>query len=197
MAIVNSYTGIMPTPTRTSIDDIVVAARALLESDGLAGLTMQSVATRVGVRAPSLYKHVGDREDLIRLVSEATITELGNRMTAVGSTDIGELAREFRRFAHDMPAGYHLVFAPSAHVPRPTVEALAEAVAPLLAASAALAGPEHALEAARTFTAWANGFLSMELGGGFKLGGDVDAAWEFGLTTIVAAMKTERRAHDS
>ena len=48
MATVNSYTGRMPTPDRTSLDEIVDAARDILEHDGLAGLTMQAVAQRVG-----------------------------------------------------------------------------------------------------------------------------------------------------
>ena len=58
MATVNSYTGIMPTPDKTSLDAIVLAARDLLEEDGLGGLTMQAVAHRVGVRAPPLYMRV-------------------------------------------------------------------------------------------------------------------------------------------
>ena len=74
--MVNSYTLNMPTPERTSVDEIVSAARDLLEKDGLAGLTMQAVAHRVGVRAPSLYKRVQSRDRLIQLVAEATLTEL-------------------------------------------------------------------------------------------------------------------------
>ena len=67
MAIVNSYTRKMPTPDRTSLDAIVGAASDLLEQTGLAGVTMQAVALRVGVRAPSLYKRVPSRERLIQL----------------------------------------------------------------------------------------------------------------------------------
>ena len=58
----------------------------------------------------------------------------------------------------------------------------------MLRAAAALAGDEHALEAARTLTAWAAGFISMELHGGFNLGGDVERAWRFGSTRLVAAL---------
>jgi hypothetical protein len=44
------------------------------------------------------------------------------------------------------------------------------------------------LEAARTITAWANGFISMELAGAFKLGGDIDRAYEFGITCLTDAL---------
>ena len=50
------------------------------------------------------------------------------------------------------------------------------------------AGTDHALEAARTLTAWAAGFVTMELNGGFNLGGDVERAWEFGVTRIIEAI---------
>ena len=60
--------------------------------------------------------------------------------------------------------------------------------APLFAVAAQLVGPDQALEAARMVTAWATGFLTMELAGAFRLGGDVDAAFEYGLTRLAAAM---------
>jgi AcrR family transcriptional regulator len=189
MATVNSYTGNMPTPDRTSLDEIVAAARDILEQDGLAGLTMQAVASRVGVRAPSLYKRVQGRDDLVRLVAEATLGELASRTGA--SRDAQELAAAFRAFAHERPAGYHLVFSPDVRV---SPEALTQASAPILRVATDLAGPDDALEAARTLTAWANGFIGMELNGGFNLGGDVDRAWEYGLGRIVAAISQETRA---
>ena len=60
----------VPTPARTSPEGIVIAARGILESEGLDGLTMQRVADTVGVRPPSLYKRVRSRGDLLRLVVE-------------------------------------------------------------------------------------------------------------------------------
>ena len=68
-------------------------------------------------------------------------------------------------------------------------ETAARAVAPVLDAVAELVGPEHALDGARLVTAWANGFLSMELGGAFQLGPGVDEAWEWGLRRIIAALE--------
>src|SRR3954467_3383494 len=105
----------MPTPDRTSLEDIVAAGRALLESAGLTGLTMQAVADRVGVRAPSLYKRVRNRDDLVRLITEATVRDLGARLATIGAgadprRDLAELARAFRAFAHARPKGYQLIF---------------------------------------------------------------------------------------
>ena len=101
----------MPTPERTSVEEIVAAGREILEASGPQGLTMQAVAARVGVRAPSLYKRVRDREALLTAVATASIDAL----------------------------------------------------------------------TARLVTAWATGFLQMELSGAFRLGGDVDRAFEYGL----------------
>ena len=70
----------MPTPDRTSLDEIVRAGRRLLESAGLDGLTMQAVADSVGVRAPSLYKRVRGRAELVALIAEATAHELGDEL---------------------------------------------------------------------------------------------------------------------
>jgi AcrR family transcriptional regulator len=186
MARVNSYTGKMPTPDRTSLDQIVLAARELLESDGLAGLTMQAVAQRVGVRAPSLYKRVSGRDGLIRLVAEATLTELATRLDGVD--DPVDLAGRFRAFGHESPAAFQLVMTPGAGTPVAADEFGAAASVAILRVAGRLAGEEHALDAARLFTAWAAGFIGMELNGNFRLGGDLEGAWRFGVQRIVAAM---------
>lgn len=63
------------------------------------------------------------------------------------------------------------------------------ASASVLRVAARLAGEEHALEAARTLTAWATGFVGMEINRAFTLGGDVESAWRFGLSRVVAALE--------
>ena len=183
----------MPAPERTTLDAVVQAGRDILEADGLPGLTMQSVAVRVGVRAPSLYKRVAGRDELVRLVTAATVAALGERLAAVPDSgdpahDLGELARALRAFARSAPAGYGLIFVPGPAAARPDPAALARVVAPVLRVSGALAGPDHALEAARTVTAWAHGFISMELAGAFTLGGDVDEAFAFGVARLGDAL---------
>lgn len=186
MAIVNSYNRAMPTPDKTSLDAILLASRELLEVGGLAALTMQSVAQRVGVRTPSLYKRVGGRDELIQLIAEASLTELTDRLDAAsGAID---LANRFREFGHEFPAAFQLITTPGAGVPVARPEFGIAASRPILDIARTLAGEKRALEAARTLTAWATGFISMELHGGFNLGGDVEQAWHFGVTTIIDAV---------
>ncbi|MCK3768620.1 TetR/AcrR family transcriptional regulator [Microbacterium aerolatum] len=200
----------MPTPERTSHTAIIEAGREILESDGPAGLTMQAVAARVGVRAPSLYKRIRNRDALLAAVAEATVDDLARRLTAAArlhsaaempgnSVDLGRgmqsqgaqwaqgareelvgLAEAFRAFAHERPEGFRLMFTASA-----PLDALERAATPVLHAARALVGDDDALDAARLFTAWATGFLQMELAGAFRLGGDVDDAFDYGLDRLI------------
>lgn len=172
----------MPTPERTTLEDIVAAARALLEAGGPARVTMQAVAERVGVRAPSLYKRVRDREALLALVGAAVADDLRERLEGSGD-GIGGLARAYRGFAHEQPEGFRFVLAGTTD---PAV--LARVSEPVLRIARAAVGEEHALDAARLVTAWATGFLTMELAGAFRLGGDIDAAFEYGLERLTAAL---------
>ena len=61
---------------------------------------------------------------------------------------------------------------------------------PIVRAMAALSGELDALEGARTFVAWAHGFVTMELAGAFRLGGDLDVAYAFGIESILAGVRS-------
>ena len=185
----------MPTPARTSLEAIVKAGRDIIESDGIDGLTMQSIATRVGVRAPSLYKRIRSRNDLLRLVANDAAAELTRDLEAATSgtddrRDLAALARAFRRFAHLNPGAYSLIFARLPDDARADPEWSIRASAPVIDAAQRLAGTNDALDAARTVVAWANGFIGMELAGAFRLGGDVDRAFDYGVEHVVAAIAT-------
>lgn len=182
----------MPTPARTSLPEIVEAGRALVETEGLDGLTMHAVANAVGVRAPSLYKHVASRGDLIRHILEAVLEELGDQLQAARTgdrnQDLPALARAMRDFALGNPGSYRAVFSSLPEAWAPDREAFADASRPVLEATEALVGETEALDAARLVTAWAHGFLSMELSGAFHLDGDVDQAFEYGLARLTRSL---------
>ncbi|MGO1507604.1 MAG: WHG domain-containing protein [Microbacteriaceae bacterium] len=208
----------MPTPDRTSLAAIVAAGREILEHAGPSGLTMQAVATRVGVRAPSLYKRVRDRDVLLAAVAEAAIADLTERLTEAAPApppapapapaarlhsadethgNPGEvvrgmqsrevlvgLATAYRSYAHAQPEAFRLMFTASA-----PLDALERAAAPVLRVTRELVGDAEALNAARLVTAWMTGFVQMELAGAFRLGGDVDDAFDYGLDRLIAGLE--------
>lgn len=184
----------MPAPERTTTAAVVAAGRAIVEAQGVDALTMQAVADRVGVRAPSLYKRVARRDALLAAVVAAALDDLVAAITDASGAGaprerLVAIATATRAFAHANPVGFGLVFAPSP-ASRPEVTALEEAAAPLLAVTRDLVGDAAALDAARLVTAWLHGFLAMELGGAFQLGGDVDRAFAYGLERILDAVAT-------
>jgi AcrR family transcriptional regulator len=183
----------LPTPARTSVDAIVAAGRSILEAEGLDGLTMQRVATAVGVRAPSLYKRVRDRWALVRLIVDDVASELvlaleGAATTGDPRADLRALAVTYRGFALANPEAHALLFARLPEAARVDATLNARAAEPMLRTAAALAGPYRALEASRTVVAWANGFVGMELAGTFRLGGDVDEAFDYGVDRITESI---------
>jgi AcrR family transcriptional regulator len=67
----------MPTGTRDAPltrDEIVEAAMALTQEQGLDRLTMRSVGAKLGVSAMALYHYVADKEELMGLVAEAVFS---------------------------------------------------------------------------------------------------------------------------
>ena len=56
--------------------EVVAAAAGLADELGFAGLTMGLLAERLGVRTPSLYKHVGGLADLQHQLATLAMTEL-------------------------------------------------------------------------------------------------------------------------
>jgi AcrR family transcriptional regulator len=184
----------MPAPARTSAAQILHAARAILEEDGIQAVTMQAVAGRVGVRSPSLYKHVADRAALIKALGEAVTGDLRGALEPDPSIDVDPadqlraIAHRFRTFVRTNRQGYALLFAPLPPDQAPDAEALAAVGRPIVVVMGRITGEEGALGAARTLVAWAHGFVTMELAGGFRLGGDVDAAFDAGIETILAGV---------
>jgi AcrR family transcriptional regulator len=182
-----------PAPARTSNDAIVAAARRILESDGLSEVTMRSVAEAVGVQGPSLYKRVPDHAALLRAVADGVVADLARTLAGAietddPSADLRATVVSYRAFVRANPNGYRLLFAdlPAGASPDPT--SLAALGDPIVRAMTRLAGEADALEGARTIVAWAHGFVTMELAGAFRLGGDLDVAYAFGIESILAGV---------
>ncbi|MBP2326756.1 AcrR family transcriptional regulator [Kibdelosporangium banguiense] len=63
----------MPRPRSLTTDQLADAALAVIDRDGLAGLTMRAVAKELGVSTMGLYRYVNDREELEHLVVERVL----------------------------------------------------------------------------------------------------------------------------
>ncbi|MDR2323024.1 MAG: WHG domain-containing protein [Microbacterium sp.] len=190
----------MPAPQRVTRAALTTAARAIAEDEGIDAVTISAVAAVVGVRPPSLYKHVGHRHDLLRLIADDAARELDEDVAALaGSTTdpaamLTAIARAFRAFSARSPRASSLLFAGAAlgtEGAEPQSEGMVALTRTLLSAVQATT-PSDPLPAARTLTAWAHGFCTMEQAGAFRLGGDVDEAFEFGLATLVGALTAHR-----
>jgi TetR/AcrR family tetracycline transcriptional repressor len=78
--------------------DVVRAAIDVIDDNGLAGLTLRGVASRLGVSAPTLYWHVKDKRHLLDLVAEQVLAEAPEsaRAPREGESVLDWLAASFR-----------------------------------------------------------------------------------------------------
>ena len=171
--------------------EIAVAARELLTERGPDALTMRAVAERLGIQAPSLYKHFASKEALEAAVVVLVLEDFAERFeaAAVGPRRdrLAALSRAYRAFALAFPHEYRLVN--DRPLPRDLLpEGLeARAAAPLLDA----VGSQ---ERARAAWAFAHGMVSLELNGRFPPDADLDAAWADGVRALGGASSPPRGA---
>jgi hypothetical protein len=67
----------IPSERSPRVREAVAAAREILEREGPEGLTMRRLAEQMGIRAPSLFKHVESKEDLEALLIADVFSEIG------------------------------------------------------------------------------------------------------------------------
>ncbi len=84
---------------RLTRDAIVDAALALLDREGLAGLSMRRLAQELGTGAASLYWHVRDKEELLSLLLDRIVGEarVPDPDAANWREQVKEVGREARR----------------------------------------------------------------------------------------------------
>jgi AcrR family transcriptional regulator len=183
----------MPAVAKVSTDDILAAARRFVDRQGVAALSMQAVADLVGVRAPSLYKRFADRAALLGAVQRQLFVELGERLEVAAARPgphhaLRAVAETYRAFARAHPHLYELMYA--ADIPRDDAGDAARRAAahPIVSRLQDWVGPARALPTARLLTAFVHGFVSMELAGAFRLGGDVDQSFAHGLDLLLSSI---------
>ncbi|MEV6016962.1 MULTISPECIES: TetR/AcrR family transcriptional regulator C-terminal domain-containing protein [unclassified Streptomyces] len=108
----------MPRDTLTA-DRIVRAAIELLDDEGLDGLNMRSLAQRLGSAATAVYWHIKNKDDLVRLASDAVWDEVelpgldtGDWRSAAAAHATGVYAMLTRHPWLVQAFGSHLLYGP-------------------------------------------------------------------------------------
>jgi AcrR family transcriptional regulator len=184
----------MPTPAKTSREALAIIARRLVEASGPDALTVGAVAKAAGIKAPSLYKHFADRAALLKAVEIDVIHELEAYLRqetrgADPKSRLKALARAYRRFGTMAPNRYRVIYSSSAFIDPEIRAACLFAAQPLFEEFRAAGIPEpRILPVSRTIVPFLHGFVLMEIGSAFTLGGDIDEAFETGLETILGKL---------
>ena len=157
---------------------IVEIARDLLEQEGLEALTMRRLADRVGIRAPSLYKHFADKNALeTALISDGFVelADVFETATADADDPLAAIAAAYRNYAHTHPHLYRLMT--ERPLPREQLAAGVEdrTALPILQA---LGGDP---DLARAAWAFAHGMTNLELNQRFPPNANLDTAWKRGI----------------
>ena len=176
----------MAEPLTPRARQIVTTARELLEAEGAEALTMRRLAERLGIRAPSLYKHLPDKAALEAAIiatgledSAAALEAALDEAAGTGEAPLAALAGAYRAFALAHPHLYRLMT--DRPLPRDRLPAGVEAraAAPVLWAA-------ESQDRARAVWAFAHGMVQLELARRFPPGADLEPAWREGIAALQA-----------
>jgi AcrR family transcriptional regulator len=182
---------------RSGLDTTRVVAQAarIADEEGLAAVTLASVAESLGVRAPSLYNHVDGLPGLLRLLTLLSVGELTDVMrdAAIGRSGADALrsvAYAYRAYAQEHPGRYAATIRAPAPEDTELVGAGARAVEVLVAVLGAwdFSGDE-VIHRVRVVRSALHGFISIEAEGGFGLPLSLDQSFELLLQTLVAGLE--------
>jgi AcrR family transcriptional regulator len=161
--------------------EIVDAARVILEAEGIEALSMRRVAQALGIKAPSLYKHLPDKDALEAGIISAGFDEQAEffRVALDGADDpMMTLARVYRQFAREHPHLYRLMTERELH------RELLEPGSEQRSAALLLEVTGHDADHARALWAFAHGMTILELNNRFPVDANLDAAWERGIAAF-------------
>lgn len=166
-------------PKTNTAASILVAARELLDREGIAAVAMRPVAERVGITPMAIYRHYADRASLLNAIADEGFDGIAAQVQALqfkGGVEqrLLQLANVFLNVALQFPNLYELMFL----VPRegarvypkdfkagrsptfnPTVNILQEAM------RAGELQPDDPVEIAFELSALSHGLIMLYLGG--------------------------------
>jgi AcrR family transcriptional regulator len=176
-------------------DAVVAQAMVVVDEVGFDRLTLAAVAERLGVRLPSLYKHVEGLEAVRTAVAARSKDELAAVLASsavgrAGADALRSMSVAYRTWALAHPGRYAgTVRAPAAGAEH-EIDAAARATEVVFGVLRAyeLEG-DDLVDATRALRATLHGFVAIELAGGFGLPTDVDRSFERAVDGLVAVIE--------
>jgi AcrR family transcriptional regulator len=173
---------------------VLEEAERMADEVGLSQLTLAALAARLGVRQPSLYKHIDGMDGLRRGLAIRAKNELADILAhaAIGrerGDAITAIAHAYREWAREHPGRYAAAQrAPAAD----DAGDIAASHAVVAVVTAVLAGyqlrDDDAVDATRALRSALHGFVTLELDGGFGLPVDIDRSFERLIRGLVTAL---------
>ena len=166
-------------------DEIVRAAAEVSDETSFANLTLGLVAERLGVRPPSLYKHVDGLADLQHRVAVLAMTELGEIASdaaagLAGRDALAALAHALRGYVTAHPGRYTATTGAEFTGPDDNLLKASTRVIELI--GAVLRGyriPEPAIvHGIRSVRCTLHGWAALQAVNGFQWSGDLDVSFE-------------------
>jgi AcrR family transcriptional regulator len=191
----------MPRAGLTS-EKIADAAAAIADKDGLDAVTLTRLAANLGVRPPSLYKHIGGLDDIRRMLALRGLAEATRRLqrTTVGKARdeaLFALARTYWQFARDHPGLYLASLRPVGSGDRDLAAAADMLLGTVLAVLSGFGiRGNDALHAARGLRAIIHGFVSLDASGGFRLGLDLGESFDRVLSAFARDLAARGESRD-
>ena len=178
--------------------DQVVEAAIEQAADGLQTVTLARIAQRLGVRPPSLYNHIENRDALLRQLSLRGIEGL-NAATAdaavgrAGEDALRSMARAYRAYAHAHPGLYEASLAapPSTDAELNAAAARAIEVMTATVREWELDGDEL-VDIIRAIRSSLHGFVTLERQGAFALPRDLDRSYERLVDALIKGLRPDR-----
>jgi AcrR family transcriptional regulator len=173
---------------RAGLDASIVteAGAALADEIGLDRLSMSIVAERLGVKTPSLYKHVDGLAALTHRIAVLGATEAGDALRDAtqgrsGRDALAAAAQALRGYVREHPGRYAATTGARPSGPDdPLGPALQRTLTSL---SAVLRGyrldPAEEVHALRMLRSMLHGFATLEGAGGFQMSTDVDESFRW------------------
>ena len=177
-------------------DAVVRAAAKIADDEGWDALTLARVATKLRVRSPSLYNHVGGLEALRRELKLLVMRELNTALTraTIGKSRddaVRALAAAYRAFVKRHPGTYAatMVAAPKND---PAVEAAAGHIVETLLSVLSGYGLDRreGIHAIRAMRSAVHGFAALEIAGGFGIPLDVDKSFGWLVSSLLKGLSS-------